>query len=136
MTSHDGDGTGPGGGMRGPDRAAVMIELGRFADAIRALGQVLAATPDDARAWCLLARALLGGGDLAAAVAAARRASALDPASDWPYRIASTALTGLGQRAAAVGAARQARLLAPWAWRSHICLAQAAAGAGAARAGG
>jgi len=107
-----------------------MIELGRFADAIRALGPVLAAAPDDARAWCLLARAFLGGADLAAAVAAARRASALDPAADWPYRIASTALTSLGRPADAVGAARQARTLAPWAWRSHVCLAQAAASAG------
>ena len=49
VTSHDGDGTRPRRRHAGTQPGRVMIELGRFADAIRALGQVLAATPDDAR---------------------------------------------------------------------------------------
>jgi tetratricopeptide (TPR) repeat protein len=111
-------------------RAAAMIDLGRFADAVRALGPLVAAEPDSGRAWCLLSRAHLGAGDQPAAVAAARRASALDPADDWPYRLASTALIGLSRPEDAVRAAMQARHLAPHFWRSHVCLAQAAAAAG------
>jgi Flp pilus assembly protein TadD len=111
-------------------RAAAMIDLGRFADAVRMLGPLVAAEPDSRRAWCLLSRAQLGAGDSAAAVAAAHRASALDPADDWPYRLASTALIGLKRPEDAVRAAMQARDLAPHFWRSHVCLAQAAAAAG------
>jgi tetratricopeptide (TPR) repeat protein len=111
-------------------RARTMIDLGRFADAAAVLAVVVAATPDDGRAWCLLSRAQLGGGNEAAAVQAARRASELDPADDWPYRLASTALVGLGRAEDAVAAAVCARNLAPHFWRSHVCLAQAAAAAG------
>lgn len=107
-----------------------MIDLGRFADATRVLTAVVASTPDDGRAWCLLSRAQLGGGNEAAAVQAARRASELDPADDWPYRLASTALMGLGRADDALAAAVCARNLAPHFWRSHVCLAQAAVAAG------
>jgi tetratricopeptide (TPR) repeat protein len=111
-------------------RAGMMIDLGRFGDAVRVLTTVVAATPDSARAWCLLARAQLGGGNEAGAVQAAHRASELDPADDWPYRLASTALIGLGRADDAVAAAVRARNLAPHFWRSHVCLAQAAVAAG------
>src|SRR5580700_7453717 len=63
-------------------RASAMIDLGRFAEAVRLLGAVVAAAPDSCRAWCLLSRAQLGHGDPAAAVVAARRASALIPADE------------------------------------------------------
>ena len=118
--------------MSGADlgRAAALIDLGRFADAVRMLGPLAAAEPDSGRAWCLLSRAQLGAGDPVAAVAAARRASALDPADDWPYRLASMALIGLRRPEDAVRAAIQARDLAPHFWRSHVCLAQAAVAAG------
>ncbi len=107
-----------------------MIDLGRFADATRVLAAVVASAPDHGRAWCLLSRAQLGGGNEAAAVVAARRASELDPADDWPYRLASTALMGLGRADDALAAAVRARNLAPHFWQSHICLAQAAVAAG------
>jgi Flp pilus assembly protein TadD len=107
-----------------------MIDLGRFADAVRMLGPLVAAEPDSVRAWCLFSRAHLGAGDHVAAIAAARRASAVDPADDWPYRLASTALIGLRRPEEAVRAAMQARDLAPHFWRSHVCVAQAAAAAG------
>jgi len=111
-------------------RAGLMIELGRFADATRLLAAVLAAAPDSCRAWCLLSRAHLGGGQPAEALSAARRASALDPANDWPFRLISTALISLGRGADAVPAALEARRLAPHSWRSHVCLAQATAACG------
>jgi tetratricopeptide (TPR) repeat protein len=110
-------------------RAGLMIELGRFADATRLLTTVLAGAPDSCRGWCLLSRAHLGNGRPAEALDAARRASALDPANDWPFRLISTALISLGCGADAVPAAAEARRLAPHSWRSHVCLAQAAAAA-------
>jgi tetratricopeptide (TPR) repeat protein len=111
-------------------RAATMIELGRFDEAAALLAAIVAAAPDAARAWCLLARAHLGAGRGAEAVRAARRGGTLNPGDDWPHRLASTALVSLGRGQEAVGAAVQARQLAPGFWRSHVCLAQAAAAAG------
>lgn len=111
-------------------RAGLMIELGRFADAARLLSAVLAAAPDSCRGWCLLSRAHLGTGSPAEAMLAARRASALDPANDWPFRLLSTALIGLDRGTEAVAPALEARRLAPHSWRSHVCLAQAAAAGG------
>ncbi|MGO8959137.1 MAG: tetratricopeptide repeat protein [Streptosporangiaceae bacterium] len=111
-------------------RASIMIDMHRYRDAAQLLATVLASQPDNARAWCLLARTHLGRGNFAAAVQAAARASALDPADDWPYRLASTALIGLGKTGDAVTAALEARRLAPLQWRPHICLAQAAAADG------
>jgi tetratricopeptide (TPR) repeat protein len=111
-------------------RAGLMIELGRFADAARLLAAVLAAAPDSCRGWCLLSRAHLGNSQPDEALAAARRASALDPANDWPFRLISTALISLGRGADAVPVALEARRLAPHSWRSHVCLAQAAAAGG------
>lgn len=111
-------------------RAGLMIELGRFADAARLLAAVLADAPDSSRAWCLLSRAHLGGGEPAEAITAARRASALDPANDWPFRLMSTALISLNRATEGMDAAAEARRLAPHSWRPHVCLAQAAAAAG------
>ncbi len=121
------------GGLGSPadlSRAGTMIELGRFTDAVRVLTAAVATSPDNGRAWCLLSRAQLGGGNEAVAVQAARRASELDPADDWPYRLASTALLGLGLADDALAAAVRAVNLAPHFWRSHVCLAQAAVAAG------
>ena len=108
------------------NRASLMIELGRHGEAARLLSAVLAADPESSRGWCLLSRAHLGNGELAAAVSAGNRASALDPTSDWPHRLVSTALISLDRSGDAVAAALQARRLGPHFWRSHVCLAQAA----------
>lgn len=148
MTGRAADGGGAGKGAAGDDpaggssgagdaragraaadvgRAAIMIDLHRYGDAARLLSTVLAGQPDNGRVWCLLSRAHLGAGNCAAAAQAADRARALDPADDWPYRLASTALVGLDQTGEAVAAALEACRLAPLLWRSHVCLAQAAA---------
>lgn len=107
-----------------------MIDLGRYDEAARLLAAVVATTPDNARAWSLLARAHLGAGRSAEAVLAARRAGTLNPSDDWPYRLASTALVSLGRSQEALSAATEARRLAPDFWRSHVCLAQTATAAG------
>lgn len=114
----------------GLSRAATMIDLRRYPEAVALLAGIVATAPDLPRAWCLLARAQLGAGRSADAMRAADRARALSPDDDWPCRLASTALVSLGRGLAAVAAAQQARQLAPGFWRSHVCLAQAALAAG------
>ena len=43
-------------------RADVMLGAGRFGDAITLIAPVVAAEPDNGRAWALLAQAQLGAG--------------------------------------------------------------------------
>jgi tetratricopeptide (TPR) repeat protein len=107
-------------------RAAAMLDVKRYDEAARLLAQVVAAEPDSARAWCLMARAHLGANRFAEAVDAASRAVALDPADEWPHRLASNALVHLGHYNDALRAAHQACRLAPIYWQAHVCLAQAA----------
>jgi len=78
-------------------RAATMIELGHYDEAVGLLSVVVATEPDAARAWSLLSRAHLGAGRAGEALQAARRAGELNPSDDWPYRLASTALVSLGE---------------------------------------
>jgi Flp pilus assembly protein TadD len=114
----------------GLNRAATMIELGRYDEAASLLAGMVATAPDAPRGWSLLSRAHLGAGRAAEAVQAARRAGALNPSDDWPFRLASTALLSLGRGQEAVAAAVEARRQAPNFWRCHVCLAQAALAVG------
>jgi Flp pilus assembly protein TadD len=107
-------------------RASAMLDVKRYDEAARLLARVVAAEPDSARAWCLMARAHLGAGRFAEAAEVANRAVALDPADEWPHRLASNALVHLGHHTAALRAAREACRLAPSYWQAHVCLAQAA----------
>jgi len=107
-------------------RAAAMLDVKRYDEATRLLAQVVAAEPESSRAWCLMARAHLGGDRYAEAVDAANRAVSLDPADEWPHRLASNALVHLGHYGDALRAAHEACRLAPSYWQAHVCLAQAA----------
>jgi tetratricopeptide (TPR) repeat protein len=107
-------------------RAATMLDLGRYNEAREVLLRVVAAEPDSARAWCLLARAHLGADRYADAVNAANRAAAIEPADEWPHRLASNALMHLGNHAEALRAASEACRLAPSYWQTHVCVSQAA----------
>ena len=106
-------------------QAKVLLDLKRYDEAASLLARVVAAEPQDSRAWCLLAAAHLGAGRYEQATATASRAITLAPSDDWPYRLASIAQRHLSQIAAAVSSAIQACKLAPDEWRTHICLAQA-----------
>lgn len=110
-------------------RAEVMLGAGRFSDAITLLAPVVAAEPDNSRAWALLAQAQLGGGNPADGLAAASRAVQLDPAADWPHRLRSIGLRRTGNARQAVDAAFEACRLQPHHWMNHFNLAQAALGA-------
>src|ERR1700749_4067055 len=73
-------------------RADAMLDKKRYDQACGVLSRLVAAEPENARAWCLLARAHLGAGRHQSAVEAANRAVTLDPADEWPHRLASNAL--------------------------------------------
>ena len=111
-------------------RAATMLDLGRYDEAGRLLAQVVAAEPESARAWCLLARAHLGASHYAEALAAANRAASLEPEDEWPHRLASNALMHMSNHSEALRAANESCRLAPSYWQTHVCLAQAALAAG------
>ena len=107
-------------------RASAMLDVKRFDEASALLSRIVAAEPDSARAWCLMARAHLGADRYAEAVEVANRAVALDPSDEWPHRLASNALVHLGNYSDALRAAHEACRLAPSYWQTHVCLAQAA----------
>jgi tetratricopeptide (TPR) repeat protein len=106
-------------------RAQVMLDLKRHDEAAALLRGIVAADPDDGRAWCLLAGALLGARQLPDAAEAAGRAAELRPSDDWPYRLMCMTRIHQGHGYLAETAAREAVRLAPSGWRSHVCLAEA-----------
>jgi tetratricopeptide (TPR) repeat protein len=111
------------------ERARVLLSMRRYEDAARMLAVLVAAEPDDAQTWCLLAQAELGAGRSREGLKSARRAMALEPAGSWPHRLASIALQRMGDSRAAVEAALDAARLEPHDWVSHLSVAQAAVGA-------
>ena len=89
-------------------RASTMLDLRRFGEASELLARVVSAEPESSRAWCLMARAHLGGERYAEAISAANRAVSLDPSDEWPHRLASNALVHLGHYRGALRAAYEA----------------------------
>ena len=106
-------------------QASVLLDLERYGEAAGLLARIVAAEPQDSRAWCLLAAAHLGAGRYKEAAAAASRAITLAPSDERPYRLASIAQRQLGQITAAISSADQACRLAPDEWRAYVCLVQA-----------
>lgn len=104
-------------------RAQTLCELGRFSDAVPAVGSVIAQEPRDGEAWCLMARAQLGNERPAAALEAARAATGLLDGRAEPLRLASLALGQLGRDEEAAEAALQATRSEPSAWEAHARLA-------------
>jgi len=111
---------------RALQRVSAMLSVQRYEEALTALAPVLAAEPDNSRAWCLLTQAHTGAGRHDEAAAAASRAVALSPSDDWPHRLVSMTQLRLGNPAAALGAAIEARKLAPHQWQAYLCQAEAA----------
>lgn len=107
-------------------RADLMLGAGRFAEAIALIAPVVAAEPDNSRAWSLLAQAHIGSGNPAEALAAAERAVQLDPAASWPHRLRSIAQRRTGRKYEAVQSATEACRLEPHHWMNHFNLAQTA----------
>ena len=81
------------------ERATMLCDLGRFGDAVPAVGLAIAQDPRNPGAWCLMARAQLGNDRASAALKAAQAAGSLAPDHEWPHRLASSALSQLGRDA-------------------------------------
>jgi tetratricopeptide (TPR) repeat protein len=111
------------------ERARALCDLARFGDAAQLLQRVVAADPQNARAWCLLAQARLGGHEDSDALRASRTALSLAPDDEWPHRLHSIALGKLGRRDESIAAARSATGVAPHSWQAFVQLAQALLGA-------
>lgn len=112
------------------DRAEVLIDVGRDAEAIPLLHQSLARDPQNVRAFCLLSGALISLGQYQPAMQAAQMAAHYDPSEEWGYRLYSIALRNLGWRTQALDAARYAASLAPSmpAAIENLAICQKAAG--------
>lgn len=110
-------------------RADILLGSGRFGQAISVIAGVVAAEPENGRAWALLAQAQLGAGRPAEGLTAASRSVALDPALAWPHRLRSIALRRTGDSRGAVESALEACRLEPGHWLNQFNLAQAALGA-------
>ena len=109
------------------ERARALCELARFDDAVPLLRRAVAAEPQNAGAWCLLAQAELGRRHDEDALQAAGTALSLAPDDEWPHRLTSVALERLGRHEESLAMARAATRVAPYAWPAFVQLAHAAA---------
>lgn len=85
-----------------------LLEKGHHQEAEAMLRKILAANPEDGKAWQLLGRALLGQQKLVAAEEAARKTITLEPESDHGYYLLATILLDREQDKAALHAAEEA----------------------------
>jgi tetratricopeptide (TPR) repeat protein len=108
------------------ERGRALVEMRRYADAVAAVRQALAADPNDAEALRLLAQAQLGAERYENALIAADRSLAVEPDSEWGHRLRSVALRCVGRGNLAMEAAREAVRLAPSFFHGHRTLGYAA----------
>src|SRR5256885_1440384 len=94
-------------------RAHLLCDVHRPAEAAALIAPVLAGNPDSVAGWLALTRALLLLDDLDGALDAAHRAAALNPDDALAHGLASTVLREQGRHAAAVEAAELAVQLDP-----------------------
>jgi len=106
------------------DRAQQLYDLGRSAEALDAVGQILAGRPDNAEALRLAALCLSAVGRQDEAVATARAAVAADPDSEHGRRVLSHMYYKRGEFRLAANIALEATMLAPNEWRGHMLLAR------------
>ena len=95
------------------DRARALCDLGRPAEAMTVIAEVLGRSADNLAAWLVLSRARLMLGDDQQALRAAATAIGLAPDDPRPHALASMALSHLGRHSDAVAAAERAVSCAP-----------------------
>ena len=106
-------------------RVSALHEMRRYQEAVTEINRAIAADPDEAAYWCLLAVSQLNLPDKDhEALASAGRALALSPDSDWPHRLSSIALGRLRRHDEAIAEARQAVRLDPHDWTNYTCLSR------------
>jgi tetratricopeptide (TPR) repeat protein len=100
-----------------------LCDLGRYRRVEPLARQLVTMDPDNARAWCVVARAKLGLQQNEGALGAADTAGSKAPEDGQPLRLASVALDRLGRHAEAAEAAAHALNLAQDDWRPYVQLA-------------
>lgn len=116
--------------MSGPDRLRLMLEAGRYREALAGAHRHLATSPQDPDLWEVVARAHLGLEEWQAALQALGTLVAATPNSPTPHLFAALALAGLGRNEEAVAASCEAVRLAPDLWTAHVFVAQYASAVG------
>jgi tetratricopeptide (TPR) repeat protein len=106
-------------------RAEALIGVNRPADAQTILSGVLATSPDNVRAYCLIAQCANATNNYVGMLRAATQATTYGPSLEWGHRLRSTALRCLGRETEAVQAARTAVELAPNSWPGYVALTEA-----------
>jgi tetratricopeptide (TPR) repeat protein len=106
------------------ERAQQLYDLGRAAEALDIVGQILAGRPDHAEGLRLAALCLSAVGRQDEAVSAARAAVSADPDSEHGRRVLSHMHYKRGEFRLAANIALEATKLAPNEWRGHMLLAR------------
>ncbi|HWG27837.1 tetratricopeptide repeat protein [Actinospica sp.] len=106
------------------DRAQQLYDLGRPAEALDAVGQILAGRPDNAEGLRLAALCLSAVGRQDEAVSTARAAVAAEPESEHGRRVLSHMHYKRAEFRLAANIALEATKLAPNEWRGHMLLAR------------
>lgn len=102
-----------GPGRSGVERARLLIEAGRAADALPLLHQAIGESPHDGEPRNLLAYAHYRQGNWRAALRAAEEAAVCDPHDEWCHRLRALALLELKQNGKALRAAEEASRIEP-----------------------
>lgn len=105
------------------ERAQLLLELGRLAEARSEVERHLAQHPDDAEGWACHALCLRRD-DPATAEASAARAITLRPDSAWVHMVMARVAGETGNRHVSIPAARRAVALAPDNAEAHSLLAE------------
>lgn len=106
------------------DRAQQLYDLGRAAEALDLIGQILATRPDNAEGLRLAALCLSAVGRQDEAVRVAQAAVAAEPDSEHGRRVLSHMHYKRGEFRLAANIALEATKLAPNEWRGHMLLAR------------
>jgi tetratricopeptide (TPR) repeat protein len=104
------------------DRAELLVQAGRAADAVELLSTHLAANPDDPDALTVLGRAHLAAGNPQRALGAFDAVLTVDPENVVCWQRRSDALRLLGRYGEARDAGRRCVLLSPHHWAAHYTL--------------
>jgi tetratricopeptide (TPR) repeat protein len=105
------------------ERARLLLNTGREAEALRLLRSAVATDPHDLTTWGLMSRAHLGLQEFQQALDTAGRVVRGWPEGTWGHILASCALSGLGRRQEALAAAREAVRLDPSNHATHLQVA-------------
>ena len=105
------------------ERAQILLDLGRHADALPLIVEALRLNPDAVEMYCHLALALRMAGQRKQALTVLADALKKDPNHEWPHRLKAVTYRELGDLKLALECAKEAVRLAPDLWLTNFVLA-------------